>query len=168
MTNSSENPDSSVMMSSVIPSAKYSCSGSPLTLAKAGTAIEGLSGRVRVGFGEAAASGTPTRSRENLHLVERWTRTSPTELAYELTIEDPTVWVRPWTVKREFTRQSDEENKIYYEPRCIEGNYALPGMLRGARMEETAFAEGRGPNPATKDKTIGNSGVAEDPLEIPR
>src|SRR5580700_3867283 len=107
-------------------------------------------------------------SRENLHLVERWTRTSPTELAYELTIEDPTVWVRPWTVKREFTRQSDEENKIYYEPRCIEGNYALPGMLRGARMEETAFAEGRGPNPATKDKTIGNSGVAEDPLEIPR
>ena len=107
-------------------------------------------------------------SRENLHLVERWTRTSPTELAYELTIEDPTVWARPWTVKREFTRQSDEENKIYYEPRCIEGNYALPGMLRGARMEETAFAEGRGPNPATKDKTIGNSGVAEDPLEIPR
>jgi len=107
-------------------------------------------------------------SRENLHLVERWTRTSPTDLAYELTIEDPTVWVRPWTVKREFTRQSDEENKIYYEPRCIEGNYALPGMLRGARMEETAFAEGRGPNPATKDKTIGNSGVAEDPLEIPR
>src|SRR5579883_2037958 len=107
-------------------------------------------------------------SRENLHLVERWTRTSPTELAYELTIEDPTVWVRPWTVKREFTRQSDEENKIYYEPRCIEGNYALPGMLRGARMEEAAFAEGRGPNPATKDKTIGNSGVAEDPLEIPR
>jgi hypothetical protein len=107
-------------------------------------------------------------SRENLHLVERWTRSSPTELAYELTIEDPTVWVRPWTVKREFTRQSDEENKIYYEPRCIEGNYALPAMLRGARMEETAFAEGRGPNPATKDKTIGNSGVAEDPLEIPR
>jgi hypothetical protein len=107
-------------------------------------------------------------SRENLHLVERWTRTSPTELAYELTIEDPTVWVRPWTVKREFTRQSDEENKIYYEPRCIEGNYALPGMLRGARMDEAAFAEGRGPNPATKDKTIGNSGVAEDPLEIPR
>ena len=100
--------------------------------------------------------------------VERWTRTSPTELAYKLTIEDPTVWVRPWTVKREFTRQSDEENKIYCEPHCIEGNYALPGMLRGARMEETAFAEGRGPNPATKDKTIGVSGVAEDPLEIPR
>ena len=59
-------------------------------------------------------------------------------------------------------------HKIYYEPRCIEGNYALPGLLRGARMAEVAFAEGRGPDPATRDTTIGNSGVAEDPLEIPR
>src|SRR5580693_2482552 len=107
-------------------------------------------------------------SRENLHVVERWTRTSPTTLEYEVAIEDPTVWTRPWTVKQEFARESDQENRLYYEPRCIEGNYALPAMLRGARMEETAFAEGRGPNPATKDKTIGNSGVAEDPLEIPR
>ena len=107
-------------------------------------------------------------SRENLHVVERWTRTSPNELQYELTIDDPTVWVRPWTVKREFTRQSEQENKIYYEPRCIEGNFALPGLMRGARVDDVAFAEGRGPNPATKDKTIGNSGVAEDPLEIPR
>ena len=107
-------------------------------------------------------------ARENLHLVEHWTRTSPTELAYELTIEDPTVWARPWTVKREFTRQSDEENRIYYEPRCIEGNFALPGLMRGARMEEIAFAEGRGPNPAIKDSTIGVSGVEDDPLEIPR
>src|SRR6201997_3417797 len=93
-------------------------------------------------------------SRENLHLVERWTRTGPTTLEYLVTAEDPTVWTRPWTAKQEFTKQSEEENRIYSEPRCIEGNYALPGMLRGARMEETAFAEGRGPDPATKDKTI--------------
>ena len=102
--------------------------------------------------------------RENLHIVERWTRTSPTELAYELTIEDPTVWVRPWTVKREFTRQSDEENKIYYEPRCIEGNYGLPGLMRGARVEEFTFAEGRGPHPATKDNATDFVGVEDDPL----
>jgi hypothetical protein len=49
-------------------------------------------------------------SRENLHLVERWTRTGPKTLAYEVTIEDPTVWMWPWTVKQEFGRQSDEEN----------------------------------------------------------
>ena len=84
------------------------------------------------------------------------------------TIENPTVWTRPWTVKREFTKQSDQENRIYYEPRCIEGNYGLPGLMRGARMEEIAFAQGRGPNPATKDTTIGVSGIEDDPLEIPR
>jgi hypothetical protein len=90
-------------------------------------------------------------ARENLHLVERWTRTGPTSLAYEVTIEDPTVWTRPWTARQDFTRQNDQENRIYTEPRCIEGNYGLPGLLHGRRMEELAFAEGRGPDPATRD-----------------
>jgi hypothetical protein len=90
-------------------------------------------------------------SRENLHLVERWTRISPSTLHYEVTIEDPTVWIRPWTVNQEFTKQSEQQNRIYYEPRCVEGNYGLPGLLHGRRMEERAFAEGRGPDPATKD-----------------
>jgi hypothetical protein len=90
-------------------------------------------------------------SRENLHLVERWTHTAPNTLEYEVTIEDPTVWTRPWTAKQAFTRQSDQENRIYNEPRCIEGNYGLPGLLHGRRMEELAFTEGRGPDPATKD-----------------
>jgi hypothetical protein len=71
-------------------------------------------------------------SRDNLHLVERWTRTGPTTLEYEVTAEDPTVWMRPWTAKQQFTMQSNEENRTYYEPRCIEGNYALPGMLQWA------------------------------------
>jgi hypothetical protein len=104
-------------------------------------------------------------SRENLHLIERFTRTSPTTLEYAVTIEDPTVWTRPWTVKQEFTRQSEEENRIYYEPRCNEGNYALPGLLRGARTAEVAFAEGRGPDPATKDNATSISGAEDDPLQ---
>jgi hypothetical protein len=90
-------------------------------------------------------------SRDNLHLVERWTRTGPSTLEYEVTIEDPTVWAQPWTVKEEFTRQSDRDNKLYTEPRCIEGNYGLPGIIHGRRMEERAFAEGRGPDPSTRD-----------------
>src|ERR1700675_4986897 len=61
-------------------------------------------------------------ARENLHLVERWTRTGPNTLEYAVTIEDPTVWTRPWTARQELTKQSDQENRIYYEPRCIEGN----------------------------------------------
>jgi len=104
-------------------------------------------------------------SRENLHLVERWTRAGPTSLEYVVTIEDPKVWTRAWTVKQEFTRQSDQENRLYYEPRCMEGNYGLPGLMRGARAEELAFAEGRGPHPATKDNATDFVGVEDDPLQ---
>jgi hypothetical protein len=102
-------------------------------------------------------------SRENLHVVERWTRTSPTKLEYVITIEDPTVWVRPWTAKQEYTRQSDGQNRIYYEPRCIEGNYGLAGLLHSTRVEDLAFAGGRGADPATKDNATGFMG--DDPLQ---
>jgi len=89
-------------------------------------------------------------SRENLHLTERWTRTGPDTLEIVYTIEDPTVWTRPWTVIQEFKRQSDEANRIYLEPRCHEGNFGLPGLLRGNRADDKAFAEGKGPNPASR------------------
>ncbi|HEY2227386.1 MAG TPA: hypothetical protein VGI22_06505 [Xanthobacteraceae bacterium] len=104
-------------------------------------------------------------SRENLHLVERWTRTGPTTLAYVATIEDLTVWTRPWTVRQEFTRQSDQGNRIYYEPRCVEGNYAFPSMMLAARLEDFAFAQGLGPNPATKDNATDFVGVEQDPFQ---
>jgi hypothetical protein len=90
-------------------------------------------------------------SRENLHLIERWTRTGPSTLEYEVTIEDPSVWTQAWTVKEQFSRQSDEDNRLYTEPRCVEGNYGLPGIIRGRRAEERAFAQGQGPDPATRD-----------------
>ena len=104
-------------------------------------------------------------SREHLHLVERWTRTGPNSLEYAVTIEDPTVWARPWTVKQDFTKQSEQENRIYYEPRCVEGNYSLPSLILAARVEDRAFAEGRGPNPATKDNATDFVGVEQDPLQ---
>ena len=104
-------------------------------------------------------------SRENLHLVERWTRIGPTTLEYVVTIDDPTVWTKPWTVTQEFIGQSEQANRIYYEPRCNEGNYALPGLIRGARMQEFAFAQGRGPDPATRDSATGISGAEDDPLQ---
>jgi hypothetical protein len=103
-------------------------------------------------------------SRENLHLVERFTRTGPTTLGYEVTIDDPTVWARPWTAKEEFTKQSDGENRLYYEPRCIEGNFGLPGLLHGRRVEEAAFAQGRGPDPRTIDNVKGGFLLQDDPL----
>jgi hypothetical protein len=103
-------------------------------------------------------------SRENLHLIERWTRTSPTTLEYSVTVEDPTVWARPWTAKQEFIQQNEQENRIYTEPRCIEGNYGLPGLLHGHRMEDLAFAEGRGVDPRTISTISANEGE-RDPLQ---
>jgi hypothetical protein len=104
-------------------------------------------------------------SRDNLHLVERWTRTAPNTIEYVVTVDDPSVWTRAWTVRQEFTKQSEQDNRIYYEPRCVEGNYAFPSMLRAARTEELAFAEGRGPDPATKDNATDFVGVEQDPLQ---
>ena len=90
-------------------------------------------------------------ARDNLHLVERWTRADAKTLEYTVTIEDPTTWTKPWTVKQEMNRQDEQANRIYYEPRCHEGNYGLPALLSGTRAEEAAFAAGKGPDPATKD-----------------
>jgi hypothetical protein len=103
-------------------------------------------------------------SRENLHVVERWTRTGPTTLDYSVTVEDPTVWLRPWTAKQEFTLQSNEENRIYPEPRCIEGNYGLPGLLLGHRTEEQNFAKGQGADPRTIS-TVSANDSSPDPLQ---
>jgi hypothetical protein len=103
-------------------------------------------------------------SRENLHLLERYTRVDANTLEYAVTIEDPTTWTKPWTVKHELTKQSDQLNRIYYEPRCYEGNYGFPAMLLGARLDEVAFAEGRGPEPASKDTTTCFGGE-DDPVQ---
>ena len=88
-------------------------------------------------------------AHENLHLVEHWKRLDADTIEYVVTIDDPTTWTRSWTVKQELKKQSDVANRIYYEPRCHEGNYGLVGLLAGGRAAERAFEQGRGPNPAT-------------------
>lgn len=88
-------------------------------------------------------------SRENLHLVERWTRLDADTLEYVATMDDPTTWTQPWTVVVELKRQDARQNRVYIEPRCHEGNYGLPALLAGARADEAAFAMGKGPDPAT-------------------
>jgi hypothetical protein len=101
-------------------------------------------------------------SRENRHIVERWTRTSPTTIEYVVTLDDPTTWVRPWTAKQEFSKQDDQFNRIYKEPRCVEGNYSIFGMLGGGRTKDAAFAEGRGPDPRTFNYTMTTNAALDD------
>ena len=90
-------------------------------------------------------------SGANRTIVERYRRIDADTLEYEVKIEDPTVWTAPWTVRQELKRQSDEENRIYSEPRCHEGNYGLAALLIGARVEEQEFKAGRGPDPFSLD-----------------
>jgi hypothetical protein len=102
----------------------------------------------------------------NLHLIERWTRSGPQTIDYKVTIEDPTTWTRPWTVVQEYAKQDDKFNRVYKEPRCIEGNYSIYGWLAGARAKEQAFAEGRGPDPGTINfATLTNSALDDDDLD---
>jgi hypothetical protein len=50
-------------------------------------------------------------SAENLHLVERFTRIAPDEIRYEVTVDDPTVWTRPWTAVVRL-RRTDEVLRV--------------------------------------------------------
>lgn len=88
-------------------------------------------------------------SRENLHLVERWTRIDDRTVEYVVTVDDKTTWTSPWTITQELAKQSDQANRVYKEPRCHEGNHGMTAMLNGARAGENAFASRRGPHPAT-------------------
>ena len=66
-----------------------------------------------------------------LRLVERFRRSAPGVLLYQVTLHDP-VFTRPWTVELP-ARAGDGE---LYEYACHEGNYGLENVLRGHRAEE--------------------------------
>lgn len=71
---------------------------------------------------------------QNLTLTERFTRTGAHSLAYEFTVDDPTVWTRPWTAMVPWTTALG----TIYEYACHEGNYSIANMLSAARAEEKA------------------------------
>lgn len=66
-------------------------------------------------------------SWENLKVTERFTRVADQRLHYSFTIEDPTLWEAPWGGEYEFSTLDGQ----IFEYACHEGNYALPGILKG-------------------------------------
>jgi hypothetical protein len=72
---------------------------------------------------------------EALHVVERFTRTNPETISYEVTIDDPPMYSRPWKAAFPLTR--DEKYKIY-EYACHEGNHAVENVLSGGRKLDKA------------------------------
>lgn len=73
------------------------------------------------------------------HLIERFTRTGPNTLQYEFTVDDPTMWTQSWTAIVPMVKTTEP----IYEYACHEANYALPGILGGARAAEKAAAESK-------------------------
>jgi hypothetical protein len=69
---------------------------------------------------------------EKLHLIERFTRVDADTLLYEFTVDDPSSFVKPWSAALPMRRTSDR----IFEYACHEGNYALTGILQGARYSE--------------------------------
>jgi hypothetical protein len=69
---------------------------------------------------------------ENLRVTERFTRTDAETLTYQATIEDPTVFVSPWTIEISMDRAPGP----LYEVACHEGNYGMFNILSGHRAEE--------------------------------
>jgi hypothetical protein len=72
----------------------------------------------------------------NLRIVERFSRVDANTLTYRATIEDPTVFVRPWTVEMSLSRSRGP----MFEVACHEGNYGMRFILSGHRAEERAAA----------------------------
>ena len=79
-------------------------------------------------------------SSDKLHVIERFTRTSQDVLKYEITVDDPGTWTKPWTMMIPL-RLSDHE---IYEYACHEGNIGLAGILAGARADEKKAAAAAG------------------------
>ena len=73
-------------------------------------------------------------SSDKLVITERYTRVSQNTLNYEVTIDDPQTWTRPWTFMIPLRHTQDK----IYEYACHEGNSSLAGILAGARAEENA------------------------------
>jgi hypothetical protein len=71
-------------------------------------------------------------SSAKMHLVERLTRVDADTLLYEFTVDDPGTWTKPWTAAIPMKKVDTP----VYEYACHEGNYALPNILRGARLQD--------------------------------
>ena len=69
---------------------------------------------------------------DQIKVTERFTRTGPDVIKYKFTVEDPENVTASYSGELPFNRM----NEPIYEYACAEGNYALPGMLAGAREQE--------------------------------
>jgi hypothetical protein len=97
--------------------------------------------------GSIATSAATGRIRgipqsEALHVIERFTPVDANTIDYEVTIDDPKVYAKPWKAAMPLTR--DAKYQIF-EYACQEGNYAVPNELSGGRARDQAAATNPAP-----------------------
>ena len=66
-------------------------------------------------------------------LVERYTRTAPDTLQYEVTVNDPRTWTKPWKAAFPLRRESSYG---IFEYACHEGNHAMSNILSASRSAD--------------------------------
>ena len=76
---------------------------------------------------------------EKLRVVERFTCVGPDTIRWDVTYDDPTTWTQPWTAMIGLRKSEG----AVFEYACHEGNYAMEGILAGARALEAAQAESK-------------------------
>jgi hypothetical protein len=74
----------------------------------------------------------------DLHVIERFTRVSADRIMYQVTLEDPGTWTRPWSLEIPMMATDGR----LYEYACHEGNYGLPNILSGARFADREAKDG--------------------------
>ncbi len=79
-----------------------------------------------------------TQGSSDMVITERFSRIDKNTLLYGFTVDDPSTWAEPWGGEYPWPASA---NKVY-EYACHEGNYALGGILRGARLLEEEAREG--------------------------
>ena len=92
------------------------------------------------GRGQIATSAATGRIRgvkesDQLHVVERFTRTDANTILYEVKIEDPAMYTKPWKVSMPLMR---DDNYTIYEYACHEGNTAVQRILEAGRAADKA------------------------------
>ncbi len=80
---------------------------------------------------EEGQSG-PIFLSDKARVTERFRRTSPTQITYDFTVEDPVYYTQTWKAEQSLNARKER----VYEYACHEGNYAMAGILGGARAQE--------------------------------
>jgi len=94
--------------------------------------------RVGVGPGDGGFGDAAPRPTEHLRVIERFTRTDDHTVNYQVTIQDPNTWTKPWTIA--YPLRHEPNYTAISEYACHEGNIFMYDVLSGARAQEKTSA----------------------------